>query len=142
MTYPAQKTGVFAKILLGNGGIRMLGKQIIAGATGFVSNPFLGNPLTAAGSTKADALVLTNQINVIGTAAANTGVLLPLGVVGQPITIYNNGANAIKVYGSGSDTIDGAAAATGVTLTNAKRCEYLCIAAGVYISAQLGAVSA
>jgi hypothetical protein len=62
--------------------------------------------------------------------------------IGGEVLIFNGGANAIKVYGAGSDTIDGAAAATGVTLTNALRCRYIVSASGAWVSAQLGAVSA
>jgi copper(I)-binding protein len=102
----------------------------------------VGNALTAVGTNRATSLALTKDINVIGTAAAGTGVTLPTGIVGMVVTVFNEGANAIKVYGAGSDTIDGAAAATGVTLTNAKRASYYCVAAATWISAQLGVASA
>ncbi len=102
----------------------------------------VGNALTAAGTTVTDALALTADVNNITTATASTGVKLPLGTVGRLVVIFNGGASAIKVYGSGSDTIDTQAAATGVTLTNAKRCAYYCVAAATWISAQLGVVSA
>lgn len=111
-------------------------------ATGLVTLGSVGDALTAAGTTNADALVLTHQTNHVTTAGLGTGVVLPAAVVGQPIIVFNDGANPIKVYGHGTDTVDGAAAATGVTLTNAKRAIYLPTAAGAYISAQLGAVSA
>lgn len=100
--------------------------------------------LTAAGTTRADALQLAKEINVVGTAAANTGVILPAGAtagVGARVVVFNDGANPIKVYGSGTDTIDGVAAATGVTLTNALRCEFMQVAAGAWKSAKLGATS-
>lgn len=102
----------------------------------------VGNALTAAGTTRADALQLAKEINNITTAAASTGVILPVGVVGMRITVFNAGANAIKVYASASETIDGTAGATGVALTNAKRCDYFFVAANTWISAQLGVVSA
>ena len=105
----------------------------------------VGNALTAAGTTRADALALTKAVNRITTAAASTGVTLPSAAtvgIGGIVYIYNDGANAIKVYGAGSDTIDGTAGSTGVTLTNAKRCVYICVAANTWISAQLGVVSA
>lgn len=102
----------------------------------------VGNGLTATGTTQGDALQLADQVNVLSTVAASTGVILPAAVVGNIVYIENAGANAVQVYGNGSDTIDGVAAATGVPLTNAKRCMYICIAANTYISAQLGVVSA
>lgn len=98
--------------------------------------------LTASGTTRANALVLLKDTNNITTASANTGVVLPESFIGRRVRIYNNGANAIKVYAQGSETIDGTAGSTGVTLTNAKRADFECIAANTWISAQLGAVSA
>lgn len=111
-------------------------------ASGMVDLTSIGAALTAAGTNQATALALTSQVNRVGTAAAGTGVQLPAAVVGQHITVFNDGANPIKVYGAGTDTVDGAAAATGVTLTNAKRAIFYCLSAGAYESAQLGAVSA
>ena len=102
----------------------------------------VGAALTAAGTNRATALQLAKEINYVSTAASGTGVLLPVGVVGMVITIYNAGANAIKVYATASETIDGTAGSTGVTLTNALRCQYTFTAANTWISAQLGAVSA
>ena len=98
--------------------------------------------LSAAGTTRADALALTAQANNITTAAASTGVILPASQVGVWVYVSNAGASAIKVYGAGSDTIDGTAGSTGVTLTNAKRCMYYCVAANTYVSAQMGVASA
>jgi len=100
------------------------------------------NALTAAGTNRATALVLAKDTNNVTTAAAGTGVVLPAGLVGMKLTIFNAGANALQVYANGSDTIDTVAGATGVVLTNAKRCDYYCVAANTWISAQLGVVSA
>lgn len=100
------------------------------------------NALTSAGTSRTDALQLAAEINNITTAALNTGVILPTGSIGMRITLFNAGANPIKVYANGSETIDGTAGATGVTLTNAKRCEYIFVAANTWISAQLGVASA
>jgi hypothetical protein len=102
----------------------------------------VGNALTAAGTTRANALQLSKQINNITTAASGTGVILPVGVIGMVITVFNGGANPIVVYASASETIDGTAGATGVALTNAKRCDYFFTAANTWVSAQLGVVSA
>lgn len=101
----------------------------------------VGNALTAAGTTRADALQLAAEVNNVTTAGSGTGIILPVGVVGMRITVFNAGANPIKVYASGSETIDTVAGATGVTLTNAKRCEYFFTVALTWISAQLGVIS-
>lgn len=113
-------------------------------ATSYIQNS-VGAGLTAAGTTRADALQLAKAINVISTAAASTGVILPSAAtvgVGGEVIVFNAGANAVQVYGAGSDTIDGVAGSTGVPLTNAKRCSFFVTAANTYISAQLGVVSA
>lgn len=109
--------------------------------TSGLPNELAAGALTAAGTTRADALALTAQLNSVDTVAASTGVVLPAAVAGQIITVFNNGANALKVYAAGSDTIDGTAGSTGVTLTNALRCAYICCAAGKWLSAKLGATS-
>lgn len=117
--------------------------------TGDVTATFVrqsaSNALTAVGTNRGTSLALTSAINVVSTAASGTGVTLPSAAtvgIGGVVTIYNYGANPIQVYGAGSDTVDGAAAATGVPLANAKRCIYTVTAAATYISAQLGVVSA
>lgn len=109
-----------------------------------VATSTASNGLTAVGTTRATGLQLTSRINNITTAASGTGVVLPLGIPGTRVTLFNNGAQTVQVYGSGSDTIDGVAAATGVPLTagaTAGRCEYVCVAAGVILSAKMGVVS-
>lgn len=119
-----------------NGNVVMLG--------GYLSTkPATG--LTAAGTTRADALALTSQFNNLTTAAASTGVVLPSAAtvgVGGWVDVFNGGANPAQVYAAGSDTIDGTAGATGVPLTNAKRCRYSVTAALTFISAQWGVPSA
>ena len=102
----------------------------------------VGNALTAVGTTRADALQLAKEVNNVTTAAASTGVILPVGVVGMRIRLFNAGANAIKVYASASETIDTVAGATGVTLTNAKRADFEYVAANTWVSCQLGVVAA
>lgn len=98
--------------------------------------------ITATGTNQATAYQLSAAINDVTTAASGTGVKLPRGRAGRIITVFNDGANALQVYSFDTATIDGTAGATGVTLTNAKRCAYYAISEGVWISAQLGVVSA
>lgn len=82
--------------------------------------------LTATGSAIGDALALTSFVNLVGTAAASTGVKLPIECpVGQCVYISNNGANALRVYAQSSQTINTAiAGATGVSVatTQAVQC--------------------
>lgn len=104
----------------------------------------VADALTAAGTTRADALQLAAQMNVVATAAASTGVVLPAATAvgaGGSVIVFNDGANAIKVYATGSETIDGTAGSTGVTLTNALRCEFYLTTTLKWKSAKLGATS-
>jgi len=121
---------------------RATGTVTLLNSTSSYALSSVGNALTAVGVNRAAALQLAKQVNNVTTAASGTGVILPVGVIGMVITVYNAGANPIKVYASASETIDTVAGATGVTLTNAKRCLYTFVAANTWISAQLGVVSA
>lgn len=94
--------------------------------------------ITALGTTQATATSLTAVLNQIDTAAASTGVNLPLttGTDNTPFcfcVVINNGANTVKVYGAkgSSDTINGTAGSTGVTQASG--------VATLYISAKGGA---
>jgi len=55
--------------------------------------------ITAAGSTQATATPIYSDVNVISTAAASTGVLLPNNrSAGDTVEVTNLGANALSVY--------------------------------------------
>lgn len=115
------------------------------GPTGPAASYSVTTGVTATGTTRTNAATLTSSIVVISTATAGTGVVLPSAAsvgTGNVVTIFNDGAAAVKVYAAGSDTIDGTAGSTGVTLTNAKRCQYFCTSSSTFKSAQLGVASA
>ena len=106
-----------------------------------VASPGVASGLVAhAGGTRALALPVTATINQFSTVATlNDSIALPAAVPGAypyGITIINDGAAAATIYGqvSGTDTIDGAAAATGVQLTNATRATFYCAAPGAWFS--------
>lgn len=80
-----------------------------------------------AGGGKTNALRLNAVHNHIATvASAADSVILPAGYVGLEISIANFGANAAQVFGSGSDTIDDVATATGVSQANNTVTKYRC----------------
>lgn len=54
--------------------------------------------ITALGSTQATAVPLAATNNFIGTAAASTGVILPVGSAGDKVYVYNGGASTVTVY--------------------------------------------
>lgn len=113
-------------------------------STGFV-DASAGDTISAAGTTRADATALTKAINHLTTVAASTGVILPASAtvgIGGMVLVVNDGASAAKVYAAGSDTIDGTAGTTGVTLTNAKRSLFVVVSAGKFSSMSFPAASA
>jgi hypothetical protein len=105
-----------------------------------------GNPkfstedaVVATGTTVADAKQLNATVNVIVTAAASTGVLLPIARPGLAVYVFNRGASPVRVYGQPGDLVDTVAS---VVLTNALRAVYFCVAPNTWFSAQLGVASA
>lgn len=110
-------------------------------ASGIVGGVAAGQ--TALGTNLATALPLLQTVTEITAAAASTGVSLKALQPGQQQIVFNeNSGQTITVYpASTAYTIDGGSAGAGVNLSNNNRCAYLCVAPGVIVSAQLGAVS-
>jgi hypothetical protein len=100
------------------------------------------NTGTATGTTRTDALQLSGDFKRLSNVASGTGVILPTGVIGMSIVIVHSGANPVKVYANGSETIDGVAGITGVTLTNGNRCLYWFSAANTWHSMMFNGTSA
>ena len=72
--------------------------------------------VSAAGTTQGTATVLSNSYNIVTTAAANSGVQLPVQTAGMIVTVVNKGANTVNVYPSTGDIIDSAAVNAAVTI--------------------------
>lgn len=88
-----------------------------------------------AGGGKASATPLTAQTSRIATVAtAGDSVLLPASVPGLEILVINHGANAMQVFGSGTDTIDDIATGTGVSQMSNSLVIYSCATAGAWYS--------
>lgn len=94
------------------------------------------NNITAfSGGGQGSATVLTGEINNITTATANgASVLLPASVAGLDVIIINNSPNTIQVFGAGTDTVNGVAAATGVSQMPNSCCYYVCPVAGAWFA--------
>lgn len=90
--------------------------------------------ITATGSTQAGAVMLGAVVNQVATAAASSGVQLPVMIPGMRVAIANDGSNALTVYPNVNDSgakIDGGNTAT---VTNAKRAVFDCINTGTIVS--------
>ena len=85
-----------------------------------------GATQTQAGATQLTA----NNSNVTTNAAAGNGVRLPVSYAGADFTVSNATANALQVYGGGTDTINGVVTTTGVSIPANKNAEFFCFTAG------------
>lgn len=114
--------------------------------TGMLNESVTDNITAFAGGGQSSAVLLTAELNKITTVAtAGDSVKLPvtqgniaagLGAPGAGLTVYviNKGANACQVYGSGTDTIDDQATATGVSQMPNSLVLYSCVTPGVWHS--------
>lgn len=82
------------------------------------SAPVSGAPdLTATGSTQADALPLTRDVNVFTVVPAGSGAVLPSSYSpGAQITVLNRGSNNLLVYPPLGDQIEGNGINTPITV--------------------------
>lgn len=86
-----------------------------------------------AGGGQASATLLTGQTNSVDTVAtAADSVKLPVpSFIGQEIRLLNNdSADSMQVFGSGTDTINGVATATGVAQAAGKFAIYQAMTIG------------
>lgn len=89
------------------------------------------NSITAAGTSATDATQLSTSISRISTAAASTGVKLPVCENGAECFVANDGANTVTVYPQTGTTIDGAAS---VTIATTKRRYFVGITPTAWVS--------
>lgn len=119
----------------------------------FTTNPTFGNvglnglldesssdTITAhAGGGQTNALLFTTELNKVTTVAtAGDSVMLPPSVGGLTIIVENAGANPMQVYGSGTDTVNNVATATGVSQMPGSVVIYTCYTAGAWFANGLG----
>lgn len=82
--------------------------------------------ITAAGTVITDATDLSAEYNVIGTAAASTGVQLPDWPIGTVIYVKNSGANTVNVFPhSATGNINSAGAGTAQTIATTKKGRFI-----------------
>lgn len=94
-----------------------------------------------AGGGQAAATVLTAGYNQVATVATIAdSVQLPPALQGVGVFVKNSAAAAMQVFGANglTDTIDGTAGATGVSIAAGKGATFYCLANGVWFS-QMGA---
>lgn len=108
-----------AKNLMGSGCAGGLARRITGGVT---------TSLTAAGSAQTDALAITDDINIVTTAAASTGVRLRSDLIsGDSQEVVNYGANTLNVYPPTGGKINNGSANAAVTVAANASAIYTCI---------------
>lgn len=86
-----------------------------------------------AGGGQSSATVLASAINhVVTVASAGDSVVLPASAAGAWYVVVNSGANALQLYGKIADTINGAPAATGVSVAVGKTYLVFCPTVGLW----------
>lgn len=96
---------------------RIMGSGIQPQAAINIQGSFVGG-ITAAGTTTADATLLSGGVNYVSTTASSTGVKLPAVAIGDSVTVLNGGAQTLSVYGqSGESIFSGAADAAYSVVT-------------------------
>ena len=92
--------------------------------------------LTAAGNSQGTALALPSDFNVVTTAAASSGVILPAtGVnvqLGDTIIVVNHGANTLTVYPPVGGTISTGATNAGLSVATGKTAWFLVVGTNAY----------
>lgn len=109
------------------------GLKILA-ANGRVAKKALAVGLTAAGTTQATALALTNSINEFTTVAAGTGGILPTPEPGEDTFVANAGANALLIYPPVGGSIDALATNAGFSVPAGTRNIFTATSATKYYS--------
>lgn len=106
------------------------------GASGVYDTVLACDIVPAAGTTQGTATALPAVINRLTTGTG--GFRLPPAVAGIDILVINHTGAAVQVYGSGSDSVDDAAGATGLAQMNGSLCLFVCAASGNWYSNGIG----
>ena len=88
----------------------------------------VGTSISAAGTTQGTATELVNADSEITTAAAGSGVVLSASLAaGDSQTVFNAGANAVKVYPPSGMKINALATNAAMTLATNTGCFFKCV---------------
>lgn len=103
--------------------------------TGLLNESAIDGIVAHAGGGQALATPLVNEVNrVITVATGGDSVLLPPSSAGLSILVVNHGANAMQVFGAGTDTVNDVATATGVSQMANSLVLFTCATAGSWYS--------
>ncbi len=93
--------------------------------------------VAATGSAAASGAALTKDVNLVTGADNTTCVVLPVGVVGEVITVVNTVANkTLPVFPNGVENINGLGAGVVFTMGPGRLAQFLCTAASTWYVAK------
>jgi hypothetical protein len=128
-----------------DGGLRLGDYEFIRQAILNLNSSQSTYGITAAGTTQATATPLGAVLNQVDTVTASSGVNLPLstGKHNTPcqfVVVVNNGANALSIYGAqgSTDTINGIAGSTALSLPIGASAIFTSIKGGAWFCADIG----
>lgn len=101
-------------------------------------SPADGLTATAGGGQNGAAALTTELSRVTTVATAGDSVALPPAIPGLMLVVTNHGANAMQVYGTGTDTINDNASASGVSQMAGSEVIYVCYGPGKWYANGLG----
>ena len=104
------------------------------GFNGMLPTELSCDGITAAGSNQAGATALVAAYNTVSTVTLGQGVALMQSFTGLQITITNTSATQVIVYGvnAGTDTINGVAGSTGITIQAGSCATFTCTKTGAW----------
>jgi hypothetical protein len=119
----------------------MMGAGLAPLTAGAVAGSLI-DTMTATGSTQATALQLSADNNIVTTAAAGTGVILPFQAnttPGDSVTVTNLGANALLVYPVVGGAVQAGATNAGFSIPTLKSALFIARNGGLNWAAILSA---
>jgi hypothetical protein len=117
------------------GSLNPPGAATVGGASGAQNS--VATALVATGTTQATALALEADINMFATVAANSGAILPAMNPGDALTVFNGGANSLKLYPPVGAQINAVGANNAYAIATATSlCEVTCVSATQYLARQ------
>jgi len=95
----------------------------------------MNTALTSAGTTQADALAITADVNVFGTVGASSGAILqaPAPSGGDTVLVKNGGANALLVYPQSGGTIDGGSANAAYSVAAGETAMFIAVSSTAWL---------
>ena len=102
---------------------------------GYVLEPTQDGIVAHAGGGQANATQLSAVINRVTTVATTAdSAVMPASVAGWTVTVINSGANALQLFGLGTDTINGVASGTGISVAAGVTKTLKCVTVGAWFS--------